>query len=158
MTGVQTTTRGVLRAMTLVATLTATLALGGCGGVDGVELNGKIFDWMGVSESAQAANKREPKLADRSGLVVPPNLARLPEPGSDAPQDASFNLNDPDQKRAQAVADREREHKAYCSGEKNWRERAMNKNAESARSPYGPCNQFIGDALQSAAGGSQPKR
>ena len=29
------------------------LRCGGCGGVDGVELNGKIFDWMGISHAAQ---------------------------------------------------------------------------------------------------------
>jgi hypothetical protein len=152
MTGVQKYLKRTLNA----AVLAASLGLTGCAG-DGVELNGKIFDWMGVSESAQAANKREPKLADRTGLIVPPNLARLPEPGSEQPQDANFNLNDPDQKRIAAAADREREHKAYCSGEKNWKERALDKNAAAARSPHGPCNQFVGDALQNSTG-PQAKR
>ena len=153
MTGVP---MSIKRAM-CAAVVAATAALSGCAS-DGLELNGKIFDWIGVSESAQAANKREAKLSERSGLIVPPNLARLPEPGSEQPQDANFNLNDPDQKRIATAANREREHKAYCSGEKNWQERALNKNAEAARSPYGPCNQFIGDAFQPANTGTQTKR
>ncbi len=153
MTGVQISFMHCAR----TALLAVTLALSGCAS-DGLELNGKIFDWMGVSESAQAANKREPKLADRAGLIVPPNLARLPEPGSEQPQDANFNLNDPDQKRIAAAADREREHKAYCSGEKNWKERALDKNATAARSPYGPCNLLIGDSLQPSNTGTQTKR
>ena len=129
-------------------TLGATLALAGCGG-DGVELNGKLFDWMGVSESANSATKREPKLADRSPLIVPPNMQRLPEPGSEgAPPDVSLALNDPERLKAQAAADREKLHQQYCSGEKNWKERALDRNAPAARSPYGPCNQFIGDSLQ----------
>ena len=148
--------RASLRTLLAVAAMTGALALSGCGTTDGVQLNGKIFDWMGVSESSQAANKREPKLADRTGLVVPPNLARLPEPGADAPQDAAFNLNDPDQKRFAAAAEREREHKAHCSGERNWKERAIDKNVTSARSPYGPCNELVGDALQGAARNNNP--
>jgi hypothetical protein len=152
MIGVQTKRR-CARGVVLAAAFLVT----GCGGVDGVELNGKVFDWMGVSESAQAANKREPKLAERTGIVIPPSLNRLPEPGSEAPQDTGLNLNDPDQKRQMAAAQRELDHKAYCSGEKNWRERAMDKNAETARSPYGPCNQFIGNALQSYGSGQQKR-
>ena len=64
------------------AALAATLVLR-CGGVDGLELNGKLFDWMGVSSSAMEQSKREPQLAARAPLVLPPNSNRLPEPGSE---------------------------------------------------------------------------
>ena len=43
------------------------LGLSGCG--SDTELNGKIFDLMGVSSAAQAASKSEPKMAARAGLV-----------------------------------------------------------------------------------------
>jgi hypothetical protein len=38
--------------------------LGGC--ADGVELNGKVFDFLGVSPAALEASRREPKLAERA--------------------------------------------------------------------------------------------
>jgi hypothetical protein len=52
----------------------ATLALAGCGGV---EFQGKIFDYMGVS-----GDRREPdvRMAERPPLLLPPNPKALPEP------------------------------------------------------------------------------
>ena len=63
------------------AAFAATLVLGGC--ADGLEVNGKLFDWMGISSSAMEQNKREPQVAARAPLVLPPNSNRLPEPGSE---------------------------------------------------------------------------
>ncbi|MEO1266263.1 MAG: hypothetical protein AAFV26_11220, partial [Pseudomonadota bacterium] len=57
------------------------LALGGCASVDGVELNGGIFDMMGISKSALSAQSREKQMAARPGIVMPPNTERLPPPG-----------------------------------------------------------------------------
>ena len=54
----------------------------GC--ADGIDLNGKVFDWMGVSPAAMEASRREPKMAERAPLVLPPDANRLPEPGSEA--------------------------------------------------------------------------
>ena len=71
------TSRGAIVALGVVM-LCGSLA--GCGSV---ALEGKVFDWMGVSESAQAAAKREPKLADRSPLVLPPDTSRLPPPDAE---------------------------------------------------------------------------
>jgi hypothetical protein len=142
------TLRSIKRPAGLALTIGLSLSLVGCGGLDGVELNGKVFDWMGVSEAAQAKNKVEPKLAERSSLVVPPNMARLPEPGSGAAPLETATINDPDKRRAMAAAEREKLHREYCSGERNWKERALNPTADTSRSPFGPCNQFIGNALQ----------
>lgn len=116
--------------------------LTGCGGIDGVELNGKIFDWMGVSESAKQANAREPRVPQRAGLVMPPDVNRLPDPGSEAdPNDVTAALNDPDKKKAAAAAERARLHKAYCSGELTWKERAYAKDSlQTNKSPFGPCS------------------
>ena len=50
---------------------------------DGLEVNGKLFDWMGISSSAMEQSQREPQVAARAPLVLPPNSNRLPEPGSE---------------------------------------------------------------------------
>ena len=118
--------------------LMAILGVGGCS--DGLSLNGKIFDLIGISEAAQAKSKAEPNVAARTGLVLPPDSQRLPAPGSgDEPQAAALaSIVDPEIKRANDAAERERLHRAYCSGEMNWKERVTNPNA-APTSPYGPC-------------------
>ena len=132
-----------------IAGLAAALAVGlsACGGVDGLELNGRLFDWMGVSGSAQKANAREPRMSERSGLVMPPDASRLPEPGSGAIPDVSTELNDPDRKRIMAAAERERLHKAYCSGDLTWKDRALKQDSSAPVSPFGPCT-LVGQALK----------
>ena len=128
-----------LRLSAVAAIILTSAALAGCGG-DGVELNGKIFDALGVSESAQKTAAREPKLPARTGLVMPPDANRLPEPGSAGEPDVAAQLNDPDRKKVMAAAERERLHKSYCSGQANWKERAQRKDgAEVPSSPFGPC-------------------
>ena len=121
-----------------------TLWLGACADT---ELNGKVFDLMGVSSAAQAAAKAEPKMAVRSGLVLPPDSARLPEPGSAGTDEAAAlaAVDDPDQRKIKSAAERARLHKAYCSGEMNWKERVNDKDA-TPKSPYGPCG-LVGKAF-----------
>ena len=112
--------------------------LGGC--ADGVEVNGKLADLLGVSSAALAAKSAEPKLAARPGLVLPPDASRLPEPGSaDDSNTALASVVDPDKKRAATQTERARLHKAYCSGEMNWKERAADPNFRPS-SPYGSCS------------------
>lgn len=132
--------RGTLTAMGVVSSL----LLGGCGET---ELNGKIFDLMGVSAAAQAAAKKEPKMAVRSGLVLPPDQNRLPEPGSAEDASAALaSVDDPDKRKQLAAEERARLHKAYCSGQMNWKDRVADKDAQP-KSPYGPCG-MLGDALK----------
>lgn len=121
------------------AAVTLALTLSAC--IDGLQLEGKVFDWMGVSGSALDANKRDPKMADRAPLVVPPNVSRLPEPGSGKASDTDLTaLKDPEQNKLAAAKERERLHLAYCRGEMQWKEKALNPNDAGAnRSPYGPC-------------------
>jgi hypothetical protein len=123
------------------------LLLVGC--ADGLELNGKVFDWMGVSPAAQEARRYEPKLTDRAPLVVPPNTAKLPEPGSEVAPDPSQTAwpDDPEQRKAREAKERERLHQAYCSGEVQWKERALNKDTSAPRSPYGPCSSLFSGAI-----------
>jgi hypothetical protein len=142
MTGPMMRRPGVAAALAAVA-----VGLSACAG-DGIELNGRIFDLMGVSESAQKAAAREPKLTERTGLVMPPDTARLPEPGSVTGEpDITTQLNDPDRKRQMAAVERERLHKAYCSGERTWKERARGDVQGAPTSPFGPCT-FIGGVLK----------
>ena len=65
-----------VRAALLAAAFAAALALGGCGGV---EFQGKIFDYMGVS-----GERKEPdvRMSERPPLLLPPDTKALPQPGS----------------------------------------------------------------------------
>lgn len=118
------------------------LALSACGGVDGVDFNGKIFDIMGLSNSDTKA--REPKMADRAPLVVPPNVTRLPEPGSGQSSADVAAINDPELRKQAAAKERERLHLAYCRGEVQWKDKAYNPQNTSSLSPYGPCPNILG--------------
>lgn len=140
----------------MAAVIVAGLSLSGCGGIDGVDLNGRLFDMMGVSSAAQEANRREPRLEPRQGIVLPPSTAALPAPGSGGAPDPGQDLRDPDRMRQLAAVERARLHKAYCSGEMTWKERATSRDARDAtpQSPYGPCTLF-GDQFND---GNNPKK
>jgi hypothetical protein len=115
----------------------AVLALGGC---DSVALEGKLFDWAGVSGSALDERRSDPKMADRAPLVVPPSVTRLPEPGSGkSDSEAVAALKDPELKKQAAAKERERLHLAYCRGEIKWKDKAFDAEYGASRSPYGPC-------------------
>jgi hypothetical protein len=137
------------RPLSAVLAVLGALALSACAG-DGVQLEGKIFDWMGVSASALEGSKAEPKMADRAPLVVPPNVNRLPEPGSGQPPGNTdiASLRDPDLRKQAAARERERLHLAYCKGEMQWKEKVQNPQAMGAnRSPYGPCPGLFSGSL-----------
>ena len=139
-----------LRVVHLASTVAfaATLVLGGCS--DGLEVNGKLFDWMGISTSALEQSKREPQVAARAPLVLPPNSNRLPAPGSEQEQDPTniAALNDPDRKKAAAAKERERLHLAYCRGEIQGKDHVYKADDSSGnRSPYGACPTLLGDTL-----------
>ncbi len=80
------------------------LALAGCGGV---EFEGKLFDYAGLSGSGQ---KQDPRMTERAPLIIPPNTNRLPPPGSPAIARGDWPL-DSDVARKQAVAAKEAEEK-----------------------------------------------
>lgn len=128
-----------LKIVATAAIVAVATSLGGCGS-DGVELNGAVFDWMGVSPAAQVARKNEPKLSDRAPLVIPPDVSRLPDPGSgQATADTAWPV-DPEQRKVADAKERERLHLAYCRGEIQWKEKALDPQSQGLnRSPYGPC-------------------
>ena len=136
-----------LSGWTAGAMLASTLLLSGC--ADGIDLNGKVFDMVGISKSAQDARKTEPKIAERAPLVMPPSSNRLPEPGSGIEPTSIAFPDDPEQRKAREGKERERLHLAYCRGEIQWKERALNKDSGAAVSPYGPCPSLFGTATSS---------
>jgi hypothetical protein len=130
-----------LKHLALAAAVASTVAVGGCSGLEGMEMNGKLFDWLGVSPSAQDERRSEPRMADRAPLVMPPDTRRLPDPGAGlAPPSDVAGINDPDLTKAAKEKERDRLHMAYCRGEIQWKERALDPlKAGANRSPYGAC-------------------
>ena len=105
---------GSQRNRTLIGALICTLlVLPGCGGTD-IELNGAIFDVMGISGTSKA---KEPKMRNRAGLIVPPSTQRLPPPGSDpsatAQRDPSWPT-DPEERKLAEAAQQRKAHEEYC--------------------------------------------
>lgn len=127
----------------VAAALALSALLSGCGGVDGVELNGAVFDYLGVSGSSQA-KKGEPRVAARSGLVLPPDLEKLPEPGSAEagaqPQEAW--PVDADQKRVADTAALDRKHDEFCR-DALWKAKVRGATEELIQGPKGPCNPSV---------------
>jgi len=116
------------------------LVLAGCAD-SGIDLNGKVFDYLGISPAAQEARRFEPQVDERAPLVMPPDAKALPQPGSGKTPSADVAWpDDPDQRKVREAKERERLHLAYCRGEIQWKEKALNREAVGApRSPYGPC-------------------
>ena len=63
----------------LFSALAIAAVLAGC--ADGIEVNSKLLDSVG-SISGLGAAKKDTRMTERAGLVVPPPMAQLPEPGS----------------------------------------------------------------------------
>ena len=120
--------------------LGSALLLAGCA-YAGLDLNGKVFDYLGISPAAQEARRYEPQVAERAPLVMPPDAKALPQPGSgQAPAPQLAWPDDPDQRKVREAKERERLHLAYCRGEIQWTEKALNREeVGEPRSPYGPC-------------------
>jgi hypothetical protein len=124
------------------AMLALALGLSGCGGVDDVQFNGKIFDALGVSDGS-GKKSAEPKMVARSGIVMPPAVDRLPEPGkptgSEIETATIASLNDPDKKVVLDKADLERQQREYCKVHYEQAKQHGDPEAELAKGPLGPC-------------------
>ena len=94
------------------------LALGGCGlgGIDGVELQGGVFDALGVSSKTEVKPSQQ-KVAARPGLVLPPAEDRLPPPGEVQPVEVAGTEAwpvDPEESKNRNRAEKERQHREFC--------------------------------------------
>ena len=132
----------------------AAFGLAGCG-VDDIQLNGKIFEATGLTTNS--APKKTPKMAERSGLIVPPSLDKLPEPGSGEAQQGLADLQDHDAKRQVSVADQQKAQVAYC--DKNYTDAKIrgDQDAELAVGPMGPCRSSALSALKALTNNSDDK-
>jgi len=90
------------RAFGLVVACALALALGGCGGV---QLEGKVFDYMGVSGDRQEADVR---MSERPPLLLPPNTKTLPQPGAGVTAAAARQdwPDDPERVKKRIVAEK----------------------------------------------------
>jgi hypothetical protein len=127
--------------------LVATVLLGGCGGFDGVQLNGKVFDAIGLNDSS--GPQTDPKMAVRQPLTIPPTTEALPPPGSGKPaQPVLADIQDPDKKKVVDQAELQRQQDEYCR--KNYEEPMQrgDSSADSASGPLGSCHKSIFTAVQ----------
>lgn len=123
------------------ALVASALVLGGCGlsGTD-VELNGGLFDVLGVSASSSKQGA-EPKLAPRAGLVLPPQGDRLPAPGEHSGPTAEAWPDDPDQRKVRNAAVLDRQQAEFC--QKQALEAKINPGAILPDGPKGSCNPSV---------------
>ncbi len=142
----------------LAAVLGMSAAVSGCG-ADDIELNGKIFDAMGVS-GTQKSKSSEPKLASRNGLVVPPNTGSLPPPGSgrDVASEADLAfIDDPDRKEEIDQVELARRQAEYCKVHYELPKARGDTSADDAVGPAGPCRATFLSAMKKWSGDDAEK-
>lgn len=129
------------------AVAVAVVALAGCG-MDDIQLNGKIFDAVGINNTGSV--KKEATLRERSPLVVPPGLDRLPEPGSEGRTEAAgiAEIKDYDASRQTTKADLERQQAAYCKVHYEQAKALGDNDADAAVGPLGPCRASVFTAIK----------
>jgi hypothetical protein len=119
----------------------ALLAVSGCG-YDGVQLNGKIFEVVGLS--GNAAPQGEPKMRVRQPLVMPPETGALPQPGSgSADQPSLAEIQDPDRQKRLSQADLQRQQDEYCKVHYEEPLSRGDASADAASGPLGSCHPSI---------------
>ena len=130
----------------------AAVLLAGCSQGD-VEVNGAIFDYLGVSSKSNASSA-EAKLPPRVGIVLPPSNEKLPEPGSGAAAtvDADAMPVDPERRKVAGVALEQQRHEEKCK-ELLWKAKVSgNADRVVVRGPLGVCNQSILSSISSNTG------
>jgi hypothetical protein len=134
-----------LRSLVTASAVAIAALLAGCGigGIDGVELNGGVFDALGVSSKSQQ-KRVEPKVAARPGIVLPPVADRLPQPGSEPDVAAQEWPDDDDGRRKRADADLDRQHREFCERAiAKARTRGKDAEVEVEQGPKGPCTTSV---------------
>lgn len=128
-------------------------ALAGCG-VDDVQLNGKIFDVVGLNTGTVKA--KEPKLIERQPLLVPPAMDKLPAPGSGkASQPVIADVQDYDAKRQISKSELERQHAEFCKKNYTDPKNGGDQSADSVEGPLGPCRSSILSSIKKWTSGDQ---
>jgi len=105
----------VSRFVTTGAVFVLGLGLSACSSGIGdteLELNGKVFDALGIASSGP---KTEPKLSQRAPLILPPDDQTLPVPGQRGAQ-AEVWPDDPDARKKRMAALAKQKTKERCDG------------------------------------------
>ena len=152
--------------------LVAAGLVAGCSGGDGIELNGKIFDAIGLSGDP-FAKKIEPRTQARAPLVLPPDANKLPEPGATAmpapvaavgaPQGPGAQIvtgsvdpawpKDRDALRATDADSKKRAQEQHCK-DGNWKQKAHKEEIAADSGPAGSCSGSIFSVLGNSLFGS----
>lgn len=133
--------------LAVVFALTMSVAVAGCGlGVDDVELNGGVFDALGVGSNSKKVARDDVTLKPRAPLVLPPGMERLPAPGTSvaAANPELLTIADPDEVPEIDRAAQEKAQQEYC--DKNYRE--YEHGSEFVKGPLGPCRKSVMTAVQ----------
>lgn len=135
------------RYISVIGSLAAAMLVAGCGfGIDDVELNGGVFDALGVGSNSKSVSRDDVKLKPRAPLVLPPGVERLPEPGTSmaAADPELLTIRDPDQAPEVDKAALEKAQQEYC--DKNYNE--YEHNSEFVTGPMGPCRKSVMTAIK----------
>lgn len=136
-----------MRRKAILCSLVLSVAVSGCGiGADDVELNGGVFDALGIGSNSQKASRDNVEMKPRAPLVLPPGVERLPSPGTSvaAADPELLTINDPDQVVVEDRAALEKAQQEYC--EKNYNE--YDQNSEFVAGPLGPCRKSVMTAIK----------
>ncbi len=90
------------------------LALGGCGGI---EFQGKVFDYAGLSSLGK--EQEDVRMTERAPLLVPPNTHKLPPPGSPEVARADWPADTDKERKRLAEARKAEERKKAAAAEPN---------------------------------------
>lgn len=136
------------RVIAIATGVALALSLSGCGGFDGVELNGKIFDAVGLSGDQLGAKKAEPRTQARAPLVMPPDGRRLPDP-DEAASVAVADTAWPKDRDAQRVADADaaRKAKEQACRDGNWKQKAHKDETSNAEQCQGSIFSWMNNSL-----------
>jgi hypothetical protein len=94
--------------LTNLSALAVAALLAGC--ADGIEVNSKLLDAVGTI--APVGAKKDTRMQERAGLVVPPPMAALPEPGSGDKVAAAVSASLPQDPEAVAARSKQQQKAA----------------------------------------------
>lgn len=145
------------RSRRVLVAVALALSLSACSAGD-VQLNGKVFDALGGLVGTGGANE-DAKLAARPGLVTPPGLDRLPEPGSAAVPDGDLaQIQDHDRKKVVDKSALEAKQREYCKVHYEQAKQRGDVTADLATGPLGSCRPSAMGLIESINIGSADKK
>lgn len=147
--GMSMSLKSLLSFAKIVACAMIAAGVSACG-FDGVQLNGKIFDAVGLNGPT---THEEVKLKERQQLVVPPHMAALPQPGSgkNATTDIA-EIKDHDAELKRSPEELAAAQKAYCDKHYNENAAINDPSLDNVSGPAGPCRKSILSNVQIITG------